>query len=181
MAITPTSTKSKAYQALGIDEIANDIETVFTAVSELQDNPTPASDYTETIVNISSAQILAMGSTPIELLPAPSVGTYYDIEKILIEYIYNSIVYTFSAGNNCALVFGDVYRQIVLGKSNVNEVIRISDMQLYQQLSGTDIIHYNNYSGTDGLYLSTFLGGNPTNGNGTMKAKIYHKTITFGA
>jgi hypothetical protein len=54
-----------------------------TRVTTLEQNPGGGgSDYTETIVNISSAQILAMGTTPIELLPAPGVGKYYEFDII---------------------------------------------------------------------------------------------------
>jgi len=137
--------------------------------------------YTETIVNISSAQILASGGTPIELLPAPTANTYYDIDKIIIEYIYNSVVYSFGAGNRMALTFGDVYRQFVMGASTSKEFIKITDMQLYQGLDSGFLYHVNNYDGQGGLYLTTWTGASPTNGNGTMRAKIYHKTNTFGA
>jgi hypothetical protein len=47
-------------------------------------NYAPLYQYAE--VYISSAQILKMGSNPIELLPAPGVDKYYDFDCIILEY-----------------------------------------------------------------------------------------------
>lgn len=54
-----------------IETNADDITTLESAVEALPAAPTT------TIVNISSAQILAMGTTPIELLPALPANQYY--------------------------------------------------------------------------------------------------------
>jgi len=183
MAITPTSTKSKAYQALGIDEIANDIETAFTAINNLEANP--STGYTETIVTISSAQILAMGTTPIELLPAPGAGKYYDIEKIVLEYTHVSTSYTLNGKIPC-VKDGQNYGTITFNGGMFNEGVNT-----YAILKGDFITNVNadpngkvvNYYNIENnnLVLTTFDAGEFTLGDGTLRVKIYHKTITFGA
>jgi hypothetical protein len=75
--ITPTSTQSKQYQALGIDEIANDIETVFTAVNDL--TPTYkvyTAVLTQSGTNAPTANVLenTLGGTVI--LARVGVGEY---------------------------------------------------------------------------------------------------------
>ena len=55
-----------------------------------------ASEWTEVIINISSAQILSMGSSPIQLLPNAGLNKYYIFEGIL-EFIGNSTQYSVSA------------------------------------------------------------------------------------
>lgn len=81
--ITPTSTKSKQYQALGIDEIATDIETVFSAVSTLQDNPSGGVGYkvysayiTQTATNAPVATVLENTTGETITWSRTGVGTY---------------------------------------------------------------------------------------------------------
>ena len=52
------------------------------------------SEFTEKIINITSAQILTLG-TPIELLPAPGAGKYYVIDRIQMEYSFRTAAYVF--------------------------------------------------------------------------------------
>jgi hypothetical protein len=65
------------------------------------------SQYDETIINISSEQILNMGDTPVELLPAPDANQYYDIESIILEYTHNSTPYTLVNCNSFTLSYED--------------------------------------------------------------------------
>lgn len=181
MAITPTSTKSKQYQALGIDEIANDIETVFTAVNDLETtvgnletevNNLPASPTT-TVVNISSAQILNMGSSPIELLPAPGVGKYYSEVLLFLEYNYNSLDYSIANGKKLQAYFDGAGAAAIFGEFAISY--------------GENCFSFNSLpqDGAIGLNLPILLGvesnTNPTGGNGTLRAIITYTERTFGA
>lgn len=135
------------------------------------------SDYTETIVNISSEQILSIGDTPIELLPAPGEGKYYDIKQILLEYSAGTTTYTFE--------ISDLLRVLGYG---VLEATFISDapFDMVFNPNGSEISPNNTASGQFSFInfpvnLTVLSEVNPTGGNGTLRAKIYHKTITFGA
>jgi hypothetical protein len=132
------------------------------------------SEYTETIVNISSAQILSIGTTPIELLPAAGVGMYYDWYAF-VEYDFGTAPYT---NNNLVIDFTDDY-------INLENMINASENKYAKALT----VPYNNmssemrtfaYSLNKAITLTSYEG-NPTDGNGTLRVKIYHKTITFGA
>lgn len=189
MPINPTSTKSKQYQALGIDEIANDIETVFNAVNDLETSVSdletevgnlPASPTT-TVVNISSAQILAMHTTPVQLLPSLSANQYYDIEKMIIEYLAGNTPYT------CA---GNVF--LILNSNNVafvdNGIIQMASntavfVDLFNKginsFLGTDYVFNNGeYDPEGAVYINSQQN---TLGDGTMRAIITYTVRTFGA
>jgi hypothetical protein len=162
------------------------IELLTIQVVELFDEVnTP--EYTETIVNISSAQILSMGTTPIELLPAPGAGKYYDIDKIVLE----------SNGTVAYTIASDAYLYISEGMTFFLDAAILVDyvasgVPLYSIISSRSIedltpdgeyrYSYNAINRAVNLEYYTDSGAtNPTTGNGTLRVKIYHKTITFGA
>ena len=139
------------------------------------------SEYTETIVNISSAQILAMGTTPIELLPAAGVGKYYDIDKIIFEVDGNTIDYTYSTLTSIALrgaLIGEIFPASILERSFSNVFIQLSNNALYN----SGVYNYTEDRELNlALTLTTDDSENPILGNGILRIKIYHKTIIFGA
>jgi hypothetical protein len=169
MSITQTSLKSKNYNALGIDEIADDISNIITVVNAMPESPTTA------IVNISSAQILAMGTTPVELLPAPGVGKYYDIEKVILEYNYNSVGYSNAPQPMPSM--GNFYQEISVSflSSASNDVVIINDFGRDPQ--GI----YERYIINQKLELGDYNGANPTLGDGTLRVIITYTVRTFGA
>jgi hypothetical protein len=169
MPITQTSLKSKNYNALGIDEIADDISNIITVVNAIPESPTTA------IVNISSAQILAMGTTPVELLPAPGVGKYYDIEKVILEYNYNSVGYSNAPQPMPSM--GNFYQEISVSflSSASNDVVIINDFGRDPQ--GI----YERYIINQKLELGDYNGANPTLGDGTLRVIITYTVRTFGA
>jgi len=138
------------------------------------------SDYTETIVNISSAQILSMGTSPIELLPDPGLDKYYDIDKIVIEYTKGTTDYTTSP---LAVFYGNFIKQIkntLSGDLKQFAIIRdlyLTDLDIPNEYVTTRV----GWEQTGAVELSTFDNVNPTLGDGTLRVKIYHKTLTFGA
>ena len=180
MPITPTSTKSKNYQALGIDEIANDIETVFTAVNDLETevNNLPAAPTT-TVVNISSAQILSMGSNPVELLPAAGVGKYYDISHFILEYTHVSMVYDNSNFQQFEIV-GDRENQYFVYNNVSSDIILNSENRWFRYPTSPDSTSPS-FSLNGEVSIGTNTGLNPTLGDGTLRVIITYTLRTFGA
>ena len=143
--------------------------------------------YEIAIVNISSAQILNMGSVGVELLPAPGEGMYYDVEKIMLEisgtvnYTVNSDAYLYVYDN----IFSASYASDILGGyANLDEQKVISKMiSSPATISADNVPRLSGLTTNRPLTLEYYSDGGPTNptgGNGTMRVKIYYKIVEFG-
>jgi hypothetical protein len=172
--------ENRSSQANGLSSMVT-IEQIAEKVEAINGG---SSGYTETIVDISSEQILAMGTTPIELLPELPSNQYYQYYGF-IEYTFNSIEYNLAS--DIYVLYGDGGG---LGINIGNLFLEDSNRVFYFSTDkmGTNILNLtleeavNNYSRmTQILTFSTYRGDNPVNGDGTLRVKIYHKTITFGA
>ena len=165
----------------------NNVKEYFTKINEIIDYLnrylTPEDQYQTTIVNISSSQILNMGTTPIELLPAPGVNKYYDIEQITFEYTYGTTSYNvpdsdfIRISDYSTINFAITERVIAEGE---NTITIIKDF--YSVQDGIDEVTFfgvTNVVLNKGLYLEP-ISGNPTNGDGTLRAIIKYKVKTFG-
>jgi hypothetical protein len=165
----------------------NNVKAFFNKINEIIDylngNPIPEDQYQTTIVNISSSQILNMGTTPIELLPAPGENKYYDIEQIILEYTHvnstydNNEYFRFSSGYQSTTA-SEVIRQPENGahisKTYTSSVQQSDTVEKYSNRINQSV---NIQSGIDN---GGFEPANPTNGDGTMRAIIKYKVRTFG-
>jgi len=119
------------------------------------------------VVEISSAEILAMGTTPIELLPAPGAGKYYDIDRMILKYTYNGNGYNIGEdlgigdGNNNIKIIPEFWLA-----DTVSQIVIVSDIS-YPSLENT------------ARTLKTLYGSDPASGNGTIQAIIKYRTLTF--
>lgn len=188
MTIVQTSLKSKNYNALGIDEIADDITNIITILNSiiLYGLPVAADGVTiigagtvgdpliavgggtTTTVDISSAQILNWGAANTLLLTELSGNTYYDIEKIIYEFTFDSTVYTWNDDIN-------------INYKNIDGVFAsVASRSLNSLITSTDVSIDTEYTYCcQGLYLNANLS--PTLGDGTIRAIITYTVRTFGA
>ena len=152
---------------------------LLTKNGEIIEQSNSSSQYSYTEVNISSSDILSMDSTPVELLPAPGAGKYYDVDKIIFEFSYNSLVY--NTANNFLNIFNgrgttNIYASLL---TDTTDTVCITKLSTFFD------------SGDGGLAVAPLVGINSaliltagapiTSGNSTLKAKIYYKTMTFTA
>lgn len=142
-------------------------------------------DYTE--VNISSSQLLNIGTSPITLLAAPGTNKYYDFDKIIFEFTYGTITY------NCPS------KLFIVGYAT--PTIKIAYIDLSQLVSQTtnricivEPTKPDNYDIGGGILVNTHLSielneallfttiglDDLTFGDGTMKVKIWYKVRNFG-
>lgn len=136
-------------------------------------------EYTEKIVDLTSAQIKTLG-TPIELLPAPGTNKYYIIDRIQIEYKFGTTAYIFPTSptfylDGCfdsyiirTLLTGLTSSVCVINGNLRNTITVGSGSGSVQVITNRDILNSN-------LIMGTPNGDNPTTGNGTMRIKIYYK------
>lgn len=141
---------------------------------------TDAAGFVETEVNVSSAQILAMGVTPIELLPASGAGTYYVFDSIVLEYTHNTTAYTTATP---ALYFdgafyGNVKPDLITSGLNLISISRTPTTDTFVDTNTYVLLP--SVAQNTALTITTWDGLNPTLGDGTIKAKIKYKIETFG-
>jgi hypothetical protein len=134
-------------------------------------------------VNITSEQILSMGTSPIELLPAPGEGKYYDC-RVVLEYTFNNVDY--SVTDDIMIGF-DGYGAVqliryLLDGFNVNTVAIWNGAGTAIERSIAYASFYTAYSMqvNKSVVFTTLDATNPTNGDGTVKAKIWYTIKNFG-
>jgi hypothetical protein len=120
-------------------------------------------------ITITSAQTLSIGSSPVEILPAPGANKYYDF-KVFFEYIFNTTSYV-STGK---MELHDSTTKRVSNRFDFNgqlsNNILISDMNAASELMPIN----------SKLEFTTSDGTNPTLGDSSFKVKIYYNIIDFG-
>jgi hypothetical protein len=143
-----------------------------------------ASEWTEVIINISSAQILSMGSSPIQLLPNAGLNKYYIFEGIL-EFIANmkNTQYSIPDSTSAIRIY---YDQSFNGAGcYFNKAFLLSKGSSVIPFNSIPNVGTNNaQNGIDSnssIFLSTDNGLNPTNGDGTIRIVLKYKIKTFGA
>ena len=131
-------------------------------------------------VEISSAELLTLGSVGVEFLPAPGAGFYYDVSKIIFEFTYGSAAYSL-VDNTLMLTLGNelgfIHRDLICGPINRTAVFTSNnpyfvpvDEYIYTQPLQTDMA----------LTLTTDNGSDPELGDGTLRAIIEYEVRVFG-
>ena len=122
-----------------------------------------------TTVTVSSAEILTLSSLPIELLPAPGVGYYYDI-KLILEYTFNTTPYIVASGD----VIIDDGTNVMYDIFSLNGV-GADVVFMTQSMVGPNTIVFPNSS----IYLTQKFV-DPTSGDGEMLLKIWYSIRSIG-
>lgn len=114
-------------------------------------------------VSLSSAQILSLNSTPVELLPAPGAGKVISVAKVVAVFTYGTATYV-SAGNlnvvqgaNNIVQFGGLI-------TNTADVIKDSAPSSATVLENTALD-------------VTVTVGDPTTGDGTLDFEIFYYEV----
>lgn len=124
------------------------------------------SAWTTITVAVSSAQLLDISNTPIDILPTPDSITQYYEYRATMKYFYNTTPYTVSGGGELYLTQGDgpdyYFSRLAINKA-------------YDTFSfGTFYGHC-----IPGSPVALTSASNPTSGNGTVEIEITYKLKTF--
>jgi len=120
-------------------------------------------------VTITSAQTLTLSSTPVELLPAPGAGNYYDA-KFIIEYTFNTTPYVtirplaITDGTNIS------YECFNLSSYGSDTIF------IYQSMLG---VTGDGFFSNSPLYITNQIV-DPTSGDGSLLVKIWYSIRTVG-
>lgn len=164
---------------LALKNIFTKIDEIIKKINDLEENGNVYGYKYYAEVDISSSQILTLGSSKVELLPTLSGEKYYDVGKIILEYKHVTTPYSLS----------DLYLQ-TFGQSNIFFVkylilnsanaIAIGSMAGGGYIESTENIKYSNSEGLNKkLELGTYNNSNPSGGDGTLKAKIWYNIHAF--
>lgn len=117
-------------------------------------------------VEISSAEILNLNSSPKTLIAAPGAGKLISIQSMVIQYNYITAPYT----TNTTL-------SIRLGTNTMYNNVTILDQTINQYTFGVP----NSQTTSDPInqpVVVTVNAGNPTDGSGTLKVFLTYRIIT---
>lgn len=133
--------------------------------------PINTSEYTETIVNISSAQILG-GFNQIEFLPANTFNELYDIDYI--SYFCSNANYTY-VGNFQIYINGQTFLLANELLTDTGEQRTITGKNPHvAQVTGSKLV-YGFLRGDRNANIGTLSGLTPTNGTGNITLKVSWK------
>ena len=150
---------------------ANSATRVGTLFNNLVDSKQNVLNAIVTVkVSLSSAEILALFTTPKTLVAAQGAGTVLVPIRILINEIYNSIVY---ATNTTLIVAGGT-----IFSTNLSSALGFSSSQLATFTLNTNATGSPASSTNTALTLTTSVG-NPTAGNSTIDVYITYAVITL--
>jgi len=135
------------------------------------------------VVDISAAQILNWGTTPIELAALSGPQKYYKNVKILLEYTFGTIKYLIElpdflvvqSGSAKAIIEDEFLKKVF---NTIAPVEGLSKSNQLDTIGGVTFQQGNTYNKNIVLFSAT--GQNPTQGDGTIRAKIWYEIETFG-
>lgn len=152
----------------------NGLETFESTITSLQStiNTLPVAPITTT-VNISSAQILNSGSTPITIPEMPNLSSgleYYDIEKVNWEFTRGLVDY--QGSKSLSLIDLDT-------NNNIDTVPIGMFTSAYNNFYNSPLYTGNVYSLIKKVGFKS-LAGAVTTGDGTLRVTITFRVKTFG-
>jgi hypothetical protein len=129
--------------------------------------------FTTVKVSISSAEILAMGVTPVQLLPAPGAGKTYLIGEVIVRY--NAVTTAYATNTTLRVIYAGATVPIATNGVLLTSTVTRVGYLAPSPTTGTSNIHY----AVNAALQATVQTGNPTAGDGTIDIYITYKTITL--
>lgn len=122
---------------------------------------------------VSSAQLLALFTTPVVVVSAPAAGTYIQLISVSFTYKYNSIAYTINGSTNLTLNITNASGTALTAVRATTGIIdQTADVQVNIALSASNII------GTATAPIALCLAtANPTVGNGTLVVNCVYRVV----
>ena len=123
------------------------------------------------VVNLTSAQILNIKTTPVTIVPASGISTVNVISSITISCTYATITYTGDTNlvAYSPTAFDKLYEGIDLLGFTTTSITQMNNINIGAQTY--------QYVANEALLLST-ITSNPLTGDGTIKVTVIYQTIT---
>lgn len=127
-------------------------------------------------VEISSAEILALFTTPKALVAAPGAGKVLEFVSLLLAYDYGTVVYTIGTAGNLQVKYTDGSGAAT---STTQAVTGMID-QATDQLRAPDKLEASITPVVNAALVLTLATANPTAGDGTIHAKVLYRVLSTG-
>ena len=127
----------------------------------------------QTKVTLSAAQILALFTTPVELIPAPGVGKVLNILDISARVNFNTVAFDASESMITNFFSGAPAETFVLVNTAINNVATTLYSGNKLSPGGNGVVYENN------SYSAAFTTTNPTVGDGSIDVYVTYETITL--
>ena len=132
------------------------------------------SNYVE--VPISSAQLLAIGTTDVQLLPPIAANQYYDF-KVIIEFTAGTSAYGIAGGNYfIATPFASIGASFSASSFSAGAP---GETRVFGPRLSTTSTYLDSVATGYSPILLTCTGTSPTGGNGTLTVKIWYTVMTI--
>jgi hypothetical protein len=129
-------------------------------------------------VTISSAQLLALHSSPVQLLPPPPAGTFINPLRVVVRYNYGGTAYAGTVGVLQLIMGTAAPLNGVLATLNTANIGATASSVEVTGLSTAPVSAAPPPASTfDGQALNIWhTTGNATTGNGTLRVTVYYST-----
>jgi hypothetical protein len=175
-----TNKDSNIVRAVDVNKVIDEANTDITSLQN-QINSLEADSFTYAEIAVSNAELLAIGSTPKQILAAPGANKYYDYFGVL-EYTY--IGGNFPAFDDALGIIGaSSYGGSYIGKSILTDtqsnITRFNSSETAALERTTETVKWHMYL-NEAINLTTLGATDPVGGGGTILVKIWYKVKTFG-
>ena len=147
----------------------------------LEDGSVPGTKLDESTVQyaeveITSAEILALFTTPKQMVATPGAGKVLEFISLLLAYDYNATVYTIGAATDLQVKYTDETGEAV---STTHAVTGLLD-QATDQLRSLDKLEASVTPVANAALVLTLAGANPTLGDSPIHAKVAYRVHATG-
>ena len=137
-------------------------------VKDQNSNPVDVTGIVSRVTDLTDAQVLTLGSTPVTVVPAPGAGYYVDVIGVTVIFNYTA---TYSNGANMALFYGT--RQNALASASITASGLLTSVSADHMFRATGTTANSDIPVTNvAVVFGTLTGVNFTGGNAANSVRV---------
>jgi hypothetical protein len=157
--------------SFGINSIDNFLNATSFEIRVYDTSPTP--EIKDTTVNLSSAQILNIFSSPVTVIPSPGVGKTIELVQATGKLMFNTTAYIANSTLLLKTATATAAQTAFTGILNAGANAKANNTLVNPDLSiDTQII-------ANQPLIATTQTTNPINGNSTVELHIYYRIVDY--